>query len=73
LAPRFTGELLGLPDDASAEVMRSLGTRYTQMRYFHLDRTFKSFKLLGADDLPDESNDPNALGWNDKPKSEVGS
>ena len=49
---------------------RSLGTHYTQMRYFHLDRTFKSFKLLGAADLPEESNDPNSLGWNDKPKSE---
>ena len=39
------------------------------IRYFKVDRTFKSFKLLGSQDLTEESTDPNALPWNDKPES----
>ena len=34
------------------------------------DQAFKSLKLLGAVDVPEETTDPNALKWNGNPLSE---
>ena len=64
--------MLEVPNDATPEIKKSLRTHYTQMRYFKIDKIFKSMKLLGAMDLPEETTDSNALSWSEHPLHEEG-
>jgi hypothetical protein len=64
--------VLELPQDALPKIKKSLNTHYTQMRYFKVDPNFKSMKLLGAMDLPEETTDVNALSWSSFPVEEQG-
>lgn len=64
--------MLELPPNATPEIKKSLSTHYTQMRYFKIDTVFKSMKLLGAMDLPEETTDANALSWSGFPLHEEG-